>query len=72
MTMLATKTNFMIVSMGLHHPSMHGALRLIVTLDDENVIDCEPILGYLHRGLKRFAENKTIVQYLPYVTRSDY
>uniref|UniRef100_A0A251T9I5 Putative niFe hydrogenase-like protein n=1 Tax=Helianthus annuus TaxID=4232 RepID=A0A251T9I5_HELAN len=39
----------MIVNMGPHHPSMHGVLRLIVTLDGEDVIDCEPILGYLHR-----------------------
>ncbi|KAG6516207.1 hypothetical protein ZIOFF_026657 [Zingiber officinale] len=35
--------------MSPHHPSMHGVLRLIVTLDGEDVIDCEPILGYLHR-----------------------
>ncbi|MBA0701765.1 hypothetical protein Goari_026989 [Gossypium aridum] len=30
--------------MGPHHPSMHGVLRLIVTLDGEDVVDCEPIL----------------------------
>jgi len=29
---------------------MHGVLRLIVTLDGEDVIDCEPVLGYLHKG----------------------
>ncbi|MBA0610811.1 hypothetical protein Godav_011592 [Gossypium davidsonii] len=33
----------MIVNMGPHHPSMHGVLHLIVTLDGEDV-DCEPIL----------------------------
>ncbi|CAN1859936.1 NAD(P)H-quinone oxidoreductase subunit H, chloroplastic [Linum perenne] len=43
----------MIVNMGPHHPSMHGVLRLIVTLDGEDVIDCEPILGYLHRGMEK-------------------
>ncbi|KAL2224045.1 UNVERIFIED_CONTAM: NAD(P)H-quinone oxidoreductase subunit H, chloroplastic, partial [Sesamum indicum] len=58
--------------MGPHHPSMHGVLRLIVTLDGEDVIDCEPILGYLHRGMEKIAENRTIIQYLPYVTRWDY
>ncbi|KAL2224867.1 UNVERIFIED_CONTAM: NAD(P)H-quinone oxidoreductase subunit H, chloroplastic [Sesamum indicum] len=58
--------------MGPHHPSMHGVLRLIVTLDGEDVIDCEPILGYLHRGMEKIAENRTIIQYLPYVTRLDY
>ena len=70
--MLITKTDPMIVSMGPHHPSMHGVLRLIVTLDGENVLDCEPIVGYLHRGMEKIAENRTIVQYLPYVTRWDY
>ncbi|THF94405.1 hypothetical protein TEA_025509 [Camellia sinensis var. sinensis] len=62
----------MIVNMGPHHPSMHGVLRLIVTLDGEDVIDCEPVLGYLHRGMEKIAENRTIIQYLPYVTRWDY
>lgn len=45
MSILATKKDFMIVNMGPHHPSMHGVLRLIVTLDGEDVIDCEPVLG---------------------------
>ncbi|KAG5577835.1 hypothetical protein H5410_057969 [Solanum commersonii] len=58
--------------MGPQHPSMHGVLRLIVTLDGEDVVDCEPILGYLHRGMEKIAENRTIIQYLPYVTRWDY
>ena len=61
-----------IVNMGPQHPSMHGVLRLVVTLDGENVVDCEPILGYLHRGMEKIAETKTLVQYLPYVTRWDY
>nr|YP_009256713.1 49 kDa subunit of NADH-plastoquinone oxidoreductase [Entransia fimbriata]YP_009256729.1 49 kDa subunit of NADH-plastoquinone oxidoreductase [Entransia fimbriata]ANI25364.1 49 kDa subunit of NADH-plastoquinone oxidoreductase [Entransia fimbriata]ANI25433.1 49 kDa subunit of NADH-plastoquinone oxidoreductase [Entransia fimbriata]WKT05731.1 49 kDa subunit of NADH-plastoquinone oxidoreductase [Entransia fimbriata]WKT05732.1 49 kDa subunit of NADH-plastoquinone oxidoreductase [Entransia fimbriat len=70
--MLTTKTDPMIISMGPQHPSMHGVLRLIVTLDGENVVDCEPILGYLHRGMEKIAENKTVLQFLPYVTRWDY
>lgn len=72
MAIIETKTDPMVVNMGPHHPSMHGVLRLIVTLDGENVIDCEPVLGYLHRGMEKIAENRTIVQYLPYVTRWDY
>nr|QYB21149.1 NADH-plastoquinone oxidoreductase subunit 7 [Austrotaxus spicata] len=72
MIMVATEKDPMMVSMGPHHPSMHGVLRLIVTLDGEDVIDCEPILGYLHRGMEKIAESRTIVQYLPYVTRWDY
>ncbi|KAL9989721.1 putative NADH dehydrogenase (quinone) [Helianthus debilis subsp. tardiflorus] len=72
MTVPSTRKDLMIVNMGPHHPSMHGVLRLIVTLDGEDVIDCEPILGYLHRGMEKIAENRTIIQYLPYVTRWDY
>lgn len=72
MSILGTRRDPMTVSMGPHHPSMHGVLRLIVTLDGENVVDCEPILGYLHRGMEKIAENRSILQYLPYVTRWDY
>nr|WKF51252.1 NADH-plastoquinone oxidoreductase subunit 7 [Iris zagrica] len=72
MTLPATGKDLMIVNMGPHHPSMHGVLRRIVTFDGEDVIDCEPILGYLHRGMEKIAENRTIIQYLPYVTRWDY
>lgn len=67
MNIPATRKDLMIVNMGPHHPSMHGVLRLIVTPDGEDVIDCEPILGYLHRGMEKIAENRTIIQYLPYV-----
>ncbi|PHT45333.1 NAD(P)H-quinone oxidoreductase subunit H, chloroplastic [Capsicum baccatum] len=67
-----TRKDLMIVNMGPQHPSMHGVLRLIVTLDGEDVVDCEPILGYLHRGMEKIAENQTIIQYLPYVTRWNY
>uniref|UniRef100_A0A7N0UY81 NADH-quinone oxidoreductase subunit D domain-containing protein n=1 Tax=Kalanchoe fedtschenkoi TaxID=63787 RepID=A0A7N0UY81_KALFE len=66
------RNELMIVNMGPHHPSMHGVLRLMITLDGEDVVDCEPILGYLHRGMEKIAENRTIIQYLPYVTRWDY
>nr|YP_010933343.1 49 kDa subunit of NADH-plastoquinone oxidoreductase [Streptofilum capillatum]WKT08520.1 49 kDa subunit of NADH-plastoquinone oxidoreductase [Streptofilum capillatum]WKT08620.1 49 kDa subunit of NADH-plastoquinone oxidoreductase [Streptofilum sp. BC4-VF8pt]WKT08719.1 49 kDa subunit of NADH-plastoquinone oxidoreductase [Streptofilum sp. ZNP2-VF4pt] len=70
--MLETKSDPMVINMGPQHPSMHGVLRLIVTLDGENVADCEPVLGYLHRGMEKIAENRTVIQYLPYVTRWDY
>ncbi|HEY9618604.1 MAG TPA: NAD(P)H-quinone oxidoreductase subunit H [Microcoleaceae cyanobacterium] len=72
MAMIETKTEPMVLNMGPHHPSMHGVLRLIVTLDGENVIDCEPVIGYLHRGMEKIAENRTVVMYVPYVSRWDY
>lgn len=53
MTQLETKTDPMVINMGPHHPSMHGCFRLIVTLDGEDVVDCEPVIGYLHRGMEK-------------------
>ncbi|MEL7316423.1 MAG: NAD(P)H-quinone oxidoreductase subunit H [Cyanobacteria bacterium J06559_3] len=70
--MIQTKTDPMIINMGPHHPSMHGCFRLIVTLDGEDVVDCEPVIGYLHRGMEKIAENRTNIMYVPYVSRWDY
>jgi NAD(P)H-quinone oxidoreductase subunit H len=72
MTMIETRADRMVLNLGPQHPSMHGVLRLIVTLNGENIEDCEPVLGYLHRGMEKIAENRTVVQYLPYATRWDY
>ena len=72
MTQLETRTEPMVVNFGPHHPSMHGVLRLVVTLDGEDVVDCEPVIGYLHRGMEKIAENRTNVMFVPYVSRMDY
>lgn len=72
MAQIETRTEPMVINMGPHHPSMHGVLRLIVTLDGEDVLDCEPVIGYLHRGMEKIAENRTNVMYVPYVSRWDY
>ena len=72
MAMIETKTEPMILNMGPHHPSMHGCFRMIVTLDGEDVVDCEPVIGYLHRGMEKIAENRTNIMYVPYVSRWDY
>jgi NAD(P)H-quinone oxidoreductase subunit H len=72
MAMIETNTEPMIINMGPHHPSMHGCFRIIVTLDGEDVVDCEPVIGYLHRGMEKIAENRTNTMYIPYVSRWDY
>ncbi|CAN6483142.1 unnamed protein product [Victoria cruziana] len=72
MTVPEARKDLLVVNMGPHHPSMRGVLRLIVTLDGKDVIDCEPILGYLHRRMEKITENRTIIQYLPYMTHWDY
>lgn len=60
------------LSMGPSHPSTHGVLRLDLELDGEIVLKCDPILGYLHRGDEKIAENMTYNQFVPYTDRLDY
>jgi NADH-quinone oxidoreductase subunit D len=62
----------MTVNMGPSHPATHGVLRLILTLDGERVVKAEPVVGYLHRGMEKIAENKTYTQFIPYTDRLDY
>jgi len=62
----------MILNMGPQHPSTHGVLRLVLHLDGELVVSVEPVLGYLHRGFEKLAENRTYLQYLAMISRLDY
>ena len=65
-------TDIMKINIGPQHPSTHGVLRLITELDGEKIVSVEPVVGYLHRGLEKLAENRTYLQYLPMVDRVDY
>lgn len=60
------------LNLGPQHPSTHGVLRLILELEGEKIISCEPDVGYLHRGMEKMAEKLSYVQYLPLVDRIDY
>ncbi len=62
----------MLLNMGPQHPSTHGVLRLILTLEGETITDCTPIIGYLHRGMEKIFENRTIMQGVRYTDNSDY
>ena len=66
------KTDEMIINMGPQHPSTHGVLRLILRLDGEIVKGCEPVIGYLHRGMEWLGQNRTYVMYQALVDRVDY
>ena len=66
------QTETISINMGPHHPSTHGVFRMVVTLDGETVVDLEPKLGYLHRGIEKLAEERTYLQTLPLVDRLDY
>ena len=60
------------LNLGPQHPSTHGVLRLILELEGEKIISCEPDVGYLHRGMEKMAEKLNYIQYLPLVDRIDY
>ncbi|MEO5960682.1 MAG: NADH dehydrogenase (quinone) subunit D [Opitutaceae bacterium] len=66
------QTEKMSLSMGPSHPSTHGVLRLQMELDGEILTKCDPVLGYLHRGDEKIAENMTYNQFVPYTDRLDY
>ena len=64
--------NEIVINMGPQHPSTHGVLRVILKLDGEKIMGTECVIGYLHRGVEKIAENRTYVQFAPYVDRMDY
>ena len=66
------QTQEMILNMGPQHPSTHGVLRLVLTLQGETITSCTPIIGYLHRGMEKIFENRTLMQGIRYTDNSDY
>jgi NADH-quinone oxidoreductase subunit D len=68
----ALRGDQMVLNMGPSHPSTHGVLRLVVTLDGETVKAVRPYVGYLHRGMEKIAEGMTYNQFIPYTDRMDY
>ena len=65
-------SNELVLNMGPQHPSTHGVLRVILKLDGETVLGADCVIGYLHRGVEKIAENRTYQQFAPYVDRMDY
>ena len=67
---MATKE--LTLHLGPQHPSSHGVLHLVIKLQGERVTDCQPEIGYLHRGTEKIAENLLYHQFVPYTDRLDY
>jgi NADH-quinone oxidoreductase subunit D len=60
------------LNIGPHHPATHGVLRLLATLEGEIVRDITPIIGYVHTGIEKTAEDKAYWKAIPVVERMDY
>lgn len=66
------ETEELILNMGPQHPATHGVLRVVLRLSGEKVVECVPVMGYLHRGLEKIFEWRTYTQGIRYADQSDY
>ncbi|MGI8925509.1 MAG: NADH-quinone oxidoreductase subunit D [Tepidiformaceae bacterium] len=62
----------MTINIGPQHPATHGVFRMVLTVDGEVVVDCEPYIGYLHRGLEKLSEVNDYRQAMGFWDRTDY
>ncbi|MFQ5380420.1 MAG: NADH-quinone oxidoreductase subunit D [Dehalococcoidia bacterium] len=62
----------MTINVGPQHPATHGVFRMALKVDGELVVDCEPYIGYLHRGLEKLTENHDYRQSMGWWDRTDY
>ena len=60
------------LNMGPQHPATHGVMRMILTLDGEEIRDVEPVLGYIHRSIEKMSERDTYKQIIHLTDRLDY
>jgi NADH-quinone oxidoreductase subunit D len=65
-------TTDMVLNIGPQHPATHGVLRLKLTLDGERILECEPIIGYMHRGAEKLFEVRDYRQILVLANRHDW
>ncbi len=66
------KTQDYFINMGPQHPSTHGVLRLVLTLDGEIIKKVEPHIGYIHRSIEKMCESDSYRQIVHLTDRMDY
>ena len=66
------RTEELLLNMGPQHPSTHGVLKVILELEGERITKSTPVMGFLHRGVEKLAEEGTYHQFIPHTDRLDY
>ncbi|MFA5891125.1 MAG: NADH-quinone oxidoreductase subunit D [Actinomycetota bacterium] len=65
-------TQEMTLSIGPQHPSTHGVLRVVLTLDGERIATATPVIGYMHRAMDKLAEVRDYRQIIALANRHDW
>ena len=65
-------TEDMVLNIGPQHPSTHGVLRVVITLDGEKITAAEPVIGYMHRAAEKLSEFRDPRQVLVLMNRHDW
>jgi NADH dehydrogenase I D subunit len=66
------RTEELMLNMGPQHPSTHGVLKVVLELEGERIMKATPVMGFLHRGVEKLAEDGTYHQFIPHTDRLDY
>lgn len=63
---------YMVINVGPQHPSTHGVLHFVITLNGETIMKLEPHLGYIHRSIEKMCESLSYRQFIYVTSRMDY
>ncbi len=66
------RTEELLLNMGPQHPATHGVLKVILELEGERITKSTVVMGFLHRGVEKLAEDGTYHQFIPHTDRLDY
>ncbi len=68
----ALRDGEMLINLGPQHPATHGVLRIVLKISGEQVVDLDPVIGYLHRGVEKLCENADYHQAICYTDPLEY